>query len=117
MIGPVSHLLRFRHGLLKIGPSPFRLLAPSSPLKYIPSLYPSLSFETAIGLNGRIYLKTKTVRQSIGMKKMIEALDGQDKFEAGRDEEMQDLGGPEGEVWTKEGFGKWIRGKGFLQEV
>lgn len=50
-----------------------RLLSPKHPL--LPALAAHIPFETAIGLNGRIWFKTEQVAQTIALRRVIEAVD------------------------------------------
>ena len=50
-----------------------RLLVPKHPL--LPSLASIVSFEIAIGINGRIWLRSNTVNESIALKRVLEGVD------------------------------------------
>lgn len=50
-----------------------RLLSPKHPL--LPSLATHIPFETAIGLNGRVWFKTERVEQTIALGRVVEAVD------------------------------------------
>jgi exosome complex component RRP40 len=52
---------------------PGRLLSPKHPV--LPVLAAHIPFETAIGLNGRIWLKATSVNQTIALKRVIEGVD------------------------------------------
>ena len=41
----------------------------------LPTLASHVPFETAIGLNGRIWLKTSTTSETIALKRIIERVD------------------------------------------
>ncbi|ORY31352.1 hypothetical protein BCR39DRAFT_526256 [Naematelia encephala] len=53
-----------------------QLLTPKSPL--LTYLATSIPFETAIGLNGRIWFKSPTVGQMIALKRVVEGVDAGD---------------------------------------
>lgn len=50
-----------------------RLLSPKYPL--LPSLAAKIPFETAIGLNGRVWFKTASVDQTIALRRILEMVD------------------------------------------
>ena len=41
----------------------------------LPTLAAKLPFETAIGINGRIWLKAQTISETIALKRIIEGVD------------------------------------------
>jgi exosome complex component RRP40 len=51
----------------------YRLLDPKFPL--LPTLAAHVPFETAIGLNGRVWLKSGSVGETIALKRVIEDVD------------------------------------------
>lgn len=50
-----------------------RLLTPKHPL--LPALAAYIPFETAIGLNGRVWFKAGSAGQTIALRRVIEAVD------------------------------------------
>lgn len=59
------------------------MFAPGHPL--LPALAAQIPFETAIGMNGRIWVKAPAIGQTIALRRVIEAYDtgkvGSDKAE------------------------------------
>lgn len=51
----------------------YRLLSPKHPL--LQTLAAQFPFETAIGMNGRIWVKAGSVGETIALKRVIEAVD------------------------------------------
>lgn len=50
-----------------------RLMTPKNPI--LPTLAVQFPFETAIGLNGRIWIKAGTISQTIALKLVLEGVD------------------------------------------
>ena len=49
------------------------MLSPKYPL--LPQLAATIPFETAIGLNGRVWFKTASIEQTIALRRVIQAVD------------------------------------------